>query len=93
MRGYDREDTLFYLDPPYYGTEAYYRRVFSREDHCRLRELLGNIQGYFVLSYNDDPFIRKLYEGFQMIQVDRMNNLSENRKRYPELIIKNFDIL
>ena len=57
------------------------------------RSSLKNIKGNFVLSYNDDDFIRNLYEGFDIQGVERSNNLSLNdgkRGVYKELIISNF---
>lgn len=92
INSYDRPDALFYLDPPYYEAEKYYPDRFNSEDHNRLRECLGGIKGKFVLSYNDCPRIRELYEGYTLIEVERADNLvtkSESRK-YKELIIKNF---
>lgn len=89
IQSYDKEGTLFYLDPPYYKTERYYQGGFTIEDHKRLRETLENIRGKFILSYNDYPEIRELYQGYEMIEVDRNNNLATG-KRYKELIIKNY---
>ena len=48
---YDRKNTLFYVDPPYYDAEHYYTVEFTREDHTRLAKVLGKIKGRFVLSY------------------------------------------
>lgn len=92
LQVYDRPGALFYLDPPYFHTEKYYQVSFRTEDHLRLRAALGRIQGRFILSYNDCEEARKLYEGFVILEVDRSNNLSSgtSRKRYPELIIKNY---
>lgn len=92
LKTYDKEDALFYLDPPYYDAEKYYPDRFNPEDHKRLRDGLGKIRGKFVLSYNDCPEIRALYQGYQIIKVERQDSLvskSQNR-RYQELIIKNF---
>ncbi len=89
IQSYDRSSTLFYLDPPYYKTERYYQGGFKREDHKRLREALRNIRGKFILSYNDCLEIRELYQGYEIIEVDRNNNLATG-KRYKELIIKNY---
>ena len=89
IQSYDRSSTLFYLDPPYYKTESYYQGGFKREDHKRLREALRNIRGKFILSYNDCLEIRELYQGYEIIEVDRNNNLATG-KRYKELIIKNY---
>ena len=62
IKQYDRPNTLFYLDPPYFETEDYYEDVgFTEADHVRLRDALMGIQGKFLLSYNDCPRIRELY--------------------------------
>lgn len=47
---YDRPNTIFYLDPPYYETEDYYEDVgFGRADHERLCNALMKIKGKFLL--------------------------------------------
>lgn len=59
---YDRPDTLFYLDPPYWGCEDYYgRNLFERADFERLAEILRTLKGAFVMSINDVPQIRDLF--------------------------------
>lgn len=90
---YDRKDALFYLDPPYVGTEAYYDSPFKTEDHQRLAEQLKHIKGRFILSYNDDASIRDLYAWCNVETVVRKNTLAgngDNRAPFAELIIKNF---
>ena len=63
IKQYDRPKALFYCDPPYYATEDYYEDVeFTKDDHQRLADALLNIQGKFLLSYNDCPEIRELYQ-------------------------------
>ena len=92
LRTYDKKDALFYLDPPYYETEKYYPDRFMPEDHMRLREALGRIKGRFLLSYNDCKYIREIYEGFSITEVERMHNLvkAEKKPKYSELVIKNY---
>lgn len=90
LKVYDRAGTLFYLDPPYYGAEQYYKTGFGEADHKQLRELLEHTKGKWVLSYNDNQHIRDLYAGYNVIEVDRPHNLRGNGERYKELIIKNF---
>lgn len=90
---YDSQGTLFYLDPPYHSTEYFYDTEFNEDTHIKLRDILQNIQGKFVLSYNDDDFIRKLYKEFNIIEVERNHNLTSRynkNRRYKELIIKNY---
>ena len=90
---YDSQETLFYLDPPYYKAEQYYVSDFTQDHHKLLSQLLKNIEGKFILSYNDDEYIRNLYKDFNIIEIERNNNLtsrySQNR-RYKELLIKNY---
>lgn len=50
IRVYDRPGALFYLDPPYHGTEKYYDAGFSHDDHIRLKTVLDGIKGKFILS-------------------------------------------
>ncbi|CAM5399806.1 hypothetical protein AFEL58S_02016 [Afipia felis] len=63
---YDRPGTLFYLDPPYWGSERDYGAGFARGDYERLAEVLRGLQGRFILSINDVPAIRKAFAGFAM---------------------------
>lgn len=63
---YDRQETLFYLDPPYFGMEDYYgKNLFSPEDFSKLAQLLANISGRFILSLNDTPEVRRIFAQFQ----------------------------
>jgi DNA adenine methylase len=66
LRRYDRPGTLFYLDPPYWGSEKDYGDGFSRADFERMAEALRGLQGRFILSINDVPAIRKAFAGFTM---------------------------
>lgn len=91
IKVYDRTGALFYLDPPYFKTEKYYGELFSKEDHLKLKEILSNIKGKFILSYNDCEFIRNLYADFYIEEVNRNNNLvQQDKTKYKELIIRNF---
>lgn len=92
LKTYDRQDALFYLDPPYYETEKYYPDRFMPEDHVRLKEALDVLKGKFVLSYNDCEYIRELYRGYHIIEVERLHNLvmKERKPKYKELLIKNY---
>ena len=92
----DRPDTLFYLDPPYYNCENYYGKdIFSRSDFEKLRDLLKNIKGKFILSLNDVPAVRELFEGFYFHTKQirwSLNSNSQDENNGKELIITNFEI-
>lgn len=93
IKTYDRPGTLFYLDPPYHKTERYYDAQFTEQDHIRLRSALDQIKGKFVLSYNNDDFIKELYRDYKIKEVSRFNNLpvaNDTPPVFNELIIKNY---
>ncbi|MCL2225764.1 MAG: DNA adenine methylase [Defluviitaleaceae bacterium] len=95
IKQYDRPNTLFYCDPPYFGTERYYDTgdiPFTKEMHEELAEILRNIRGKVIVSYNNDDYIKKLYHGFNIEEISRQNNLSRNtgQSQYKELLIRNY---
>lgn len=101
IRHYDRPETFFYCDPPYHATEGYYQNIgeggFTERDHIRLRDTLCSIEGKFLLSYNDDAFIRNLYDapGIRIQPVKRLNNLRQRYDpscQFAELFIANYDM-
>ena len=97
---HDDPQTLFYCDPPYHDTEDYYQNIgekgFTEEDHVRLRDTLMKIQGKFLLSYNDDAFVRGLYDcpDLFVVETTRLNTIKQRydpSSQFPELIISNYD--
>lgn len=67
---YDRPGTLFYIDPPYYGSEGDYgRELFTRDQFAAMAERLARLQGSFILSINDVPAIRELFGSFDLEEV------------------------
>ena len=97
IRQYDRPESFFYCDPPYYNADQYYEAVSSDGfDHAGLADALLGIKGKFLLSYNDCPEIRALYDrpGIVVEGISRLSNIAqryENGKQYPELLISNYD--
>lgn len=79
IKRYDTKDTLFYLDPPYWGNETDYGKgVFCRSDFERLKDVLTGIKGKFILSLNDTPQVRDLFKDFIIEQVDVTYSISKN---------------
>ena len=67
---YDRPETLFYLDPPYWGCEADYGPgIFAQADFEQLSAHLGRLKGHWLLSLNDVPPVRKLFRPFRQERV------------------------
>ena len=93
IRHYDRPGAFFYCDPPYFGAECY-EVEFPGEDHYRLKNTLEQIQGKWMLSYNDCDFIRDLYQNYYITPVVRSSNMMQRYdagSEYAELIITNYD--
>ncbi|ARV17419.1 Modification methylase DpnIIA [Curvibacter sp. AEP1-3] len=91
---YDRPHTLFYLDPPYYGTEGY-GVGFELEQYDRMAELLRTMKGKALVSVNDIPQMRLAFNGLAMQRLSINYTVgASGRGREPkgELLIANFDI-
>lgn len=95
IKHYDRAGGFIYCDPPYFSSEYVYDCGFTWNDHLRLRNTLMSAKSKFLLSYNDCPEIRELYDGctfFDFKRVHSMVQKYEAGKEFPELLIANYDI-
>ncbi len=89
---YDRKHTLFYCDPPYWGTEGY-GVEFAAEQYEMLAEMGRTIKGKMVVSVNDIPEMRKTFKGFRMTKVDvsySLGSKSGKPAKRRELILRNW---
>lgn len=88
---YDRPHTLFYCDPPYWGTEGY-GVEFGLENYDHMADLARRIKGKMIISVNDIPEMRQAFNGLNMQSVDISYNLKVTGKPSPkkELVICNF---
>ncbi|KPU83289.1 DNA methyltransferase [Marinosulfonomonas sp. PRT-SC04] len=92
VRRYDAPETLFYLDPPYFGGENDYGKgMFDRADFAKMADQLGSIEGAFILSINDTPEIRETFGAFAFDQVRLNYTISRTQSggKAQELIISN----
>ena len=88
---YDRPHTLFYCDPPYWGTEGY-GVDFPIGNYIRMAALARSIKGKMIISVNDIPEMRQAFNGLNIQSVDISYNLKVTGKATPrkELVICNF---
>ena len=72
---WDREDTVFYCDPPYdlesRGRTKEYYGVFTETDHRDLAGLLKQVKGKVILSYYHSPLVDSLYDGWYHIDINQ----------------------
>jgi DNA adenine methylase len=86
-----------YLDPPYWSETAilkYTAKTFAKDDHIRLVRVVDELtdKGCFVMiSYEDHPWIRKLYKNYnvEIIDVCRCAHRKTSQD-VKELIITNY---
>jgi len=89
---YDRPHTLFYLDPPYWQTEGY-GVPFLFSEYEEMATLLRTIKGRAIVSLNDHPDIRLVFEGFHIetVDIDYTVGGSSRPAARKELIIFSWD--
>jgi len=91
IKKYDSPNTLFYLDPPYEKSDKLYTHdTLPIKD---LYDILKNIKGKFILSYNDSKECKELFKNFNIHRVKTRYGLGteggqQNTKT--ELIITNY---
>ena len=91
VRRYDRDFTLFYIDPPYWGHETDYGKgLFAREDFARMADILRGLKGRFILSLNDRAEVRETFGAFKIEEVTIHYTASHKSTRHTsELLISN----
>ena len=90
LKLYDRPETAFYLDPPYYDIRLY-RHNLEHEDFEKMAERLRSLKGKFLLSINDHPEVRKLFSAFEIRKVPITYSIhGAKRKQIEELLISNY---
>jgi len=96
---YDSENTLFYIDPPYFGKEKEYPVEFTEKDHIRLYETLKEVKGKWLLSYYPHPKILELYKDYVIHERQTVihskgitkNSRSKERPKVKEILIMNYE--
>ncbi|WP_110995426.1 DNA adenine methylase [Pseudomonas sichuanensis] len=69
VKKYDREHTLFYMDPPYWQTEGY-GVSFDIDQYTLMADMLRKLKGKAIISLNDHPDIRRVFDGFHIESTD-----------------------
>lgn len=59
------DNSLIYLDPPYYVKgQGLYRNFYVHEDHVKIRNALDKIHSKWIVSYDNCPEIKEIYTGY-----------------------------
>lgn len=94
IKKFNGEKTFFYIDPPYLnGENDYGSGIFDINNYYKLKELLSNAKGKFLLSVNDAPEIREIFKDFNLKEVQTMYSVQNGtRGNIQELLFANYDL-
>lgn len=92
VKRYDRPHTLFYMDPPYWGTEGY-GVAFELAEYRRMAKAMRNLRGRAIVSVNDIPEMREAFKGFpiERLEIRYTTGLKDGpRKASGELVVRSW---
>ena len=93
IRRYDRPHTFFYLDPPYWETTGY-GVDFGLENYALMADLARSIKGRMVISVNDIPAMRDVFDGLPMEVLEinyTVGGAGRSKAAAKELLIRSFE--
>lgn len=94
IRRYDRAHIFFYMDPPYWQTEGY-GVPFGWENYEEMARLLRVIKGKAMVSINDHPDIRRVFDGLYIQELEIKYSVGNNNgspEASRELVITNWEV-
>ena len=84
LKRYDSPVTCFFCDPPYTtGTQEAYSTRWDEAEHIALRDILLNLKGTFILTYDDSPFVRDLYNGCKLHTISQKKGINNRAGKKP----------
>lgn len=89
---FDTKNSFFFFDPPYQivSKTLYPHWQF---DYQELANLLSNLKGKFILTLNNSPSIKTLFQNFHIYEFNkRYTAFSKHQKIGKELFISNFKL-
>lgn len=81
------QNTILYLDPPYYKKgRGLYMNYYEDADHEKIRDVITNVDTFrWVVSYDNSLFIKELYHSFRS-QEFYLNYSANNNGKGTEVI-------
>ena len=86
---YDRPTTFFFLDPPYTECKVKMYSGWTNADVQELRERLRAIRGKWLVTINDTPATRAIFQDCEILPIERAKGINARAVDpiYRELII------
>lgn len=93
IKKYDSPQSFFYLDPPYSMSEDYKYYDNQYININELYELLKNIKGKFLFSYDNNKETKELFKEFKIISITTSYSQTQNieHRKKKEIVIKNYE--
>lgn len=74
-------ETLVYIDPPYYNKgSSLYLNHYSHSNHVDLSKVIRDLDVKWILSYDNTPEIREIYDWAIPLEFDMYYSTCERRK-------------
>lgn len=93
---FDKNRAFVFLDPPYSRCKTTYNGVSWADEHfIELSDELKNAKYKWLLTLNDNEFIRSLFQGYSVVEHNvnySCSQINSGRGEKPELLIANYDI-
>ena len=89
---HDTPNTFFFLDPPYEASKGLYKNPLI--DYNKMADRLKRIKGKFILTLNDSPEIRKVFNDFNIrgisVRGGSSDNIDVGKGTRKEVIVSNY---
>ena len=98
IRTYNTENTFFYCDPPYAGSDQGHYDGYTQEDFERLLDMLSKVEGKFLLSSYRNTSLTEYINKHKWESVEISMNLSmaskfKKNKKKVEVLTANYPII
>ncbi|MGF7452732.1 DNA adenine methylase [Pasteurella bettyae] len=81
------DNSLIYLDPPYYEKgQGLYRNFYRHQDHVAIKNQLDKISAPWIVSYDNNPNIKEIYQQYRQAEYT-LNYSVNNKRKATEVII------
>lgn len=89
---YDRQHTVFFLDPPYWCIPGY-KHDFELQDFIDLAGVVKDVKGRFLMTLNDTKEVREIFSKYNIDEVPLTYSMSlkpgSRKQTRTELLISN----
>ncbi|MFH2065004.1 MAG: DNA adenine methylase [Pseudomonadota bacterium] len=91
LKTYDRPQTFFFMDPPYYKA-PYYNHNLDLDDYQAIADTLKHINGQFILTINDTPEMQHVFKNYRIEAVELDYSVARDKITVgKELLVSNFE--